>query len=131
MTDEAAVDTRILTTRDVAQLIQVTESYVIKGIGRGQIPASRIGSEWRYWKPLVIARVLPHSEATTPSDDSITEPEVVTAGELATLLRLTPNTISLRIAEGSIPAAKVGKGYRIHWPTVRAVLEQGKDFTPR
>lgn len=131
MIDRAAGDPRILTTKETADLIKASEAYVIRGIRSGLIPASRIGSEWRYWKPLVLTQVLSTSDLTTPSDSSITEPDVVTATELAVLLRMTPHTVSRRIADGSIPARKVGKGWRCHWPTVRSVLEKGQDFTPR
>ena len=130
MIDGGASDPRILTTKETAELIKASEAYVIRGVNSGLIPASRIGSEWRYWKPLVLTRVLSTSDITQ-GDSSVTEPDVVTASELAQLLGMTPHTVSKRIADGSIPARKVGKGWRCHWPTIRSVLEQGQDFTPR
>lgn len=130
MIDGAVGDPRILTTKETAELIKASEAYVIRGVNSGLIPASRIGSEWRYWKPLVLTQVLSTSDLTL-GDTSVTEPDVVTAAELAQLLRMTPQTVSKRIADGSIPARKVGKGWRCHWPTIRSVLEQGRDFTPR
>lgn len=130
MIDGAVGDPRILTTKEVAELIKASEAYVIRGVNSGLIPASRIGSEWRYWKPLVLTQVLSSSDLTL-GGSSVTEADVVTAAELAQLLRMTPHTVSKRIADGSIPARKIGKGWRCHWPTIRSVLEQGQDFTPR
>ncbi len=132
MVGEVAGDPRILTTKEVAELIKASEAYVIRGVNSGSIPASRIGSEWRYWKPLVLARVLSTTSDLTVSGSLVTQgPDVVTAVELGQLLRMTAHTVSKRIADGSIPARKVGKGWRCHWPTIRSVLEQGQDFTPR
>lgn len=108
-------------------MIQTSDTWVVRSIARGAMPASRIGSEWRYWKPLVLARILHAPQDITPGPP---EPDVVTATELAALLRMAPHTISDRIADGSIPAFKVGKGWRIHWPTVRGRLERGEPFYP-
>ena len=60
------------------------------------------------------------------------EPDVVTPPSWPPLFTMAPSTISERIADGSIPATKDGKGWRIHWPTIRAVLDEGAGlFTPR
>jgi excisionase family DNA binding protein len=132
MSSEAAGDPRILTTKQAAELIKTTEAYVIRSIGRGVMPASRIGSEWRYWKPLILARILRTTDPTpSATPDDAEPPDVVTAAELAVLLQLGAHTVGQRIADGSIPAAKVGKRWLIHWPTIRGTLEQGEDFTPR
>lgn len=130
MIDASAGDPRILTTRQVTELLKTSESFVMRGVHQGTIPASRIGFEWRYWRPLVLVRVLHAPEPTADPATECEPAEVLTAAELAALFTMSPHTMSARIADGSIPARKVGKGWRIHWPTVRGRLERGESFDP-
>ncbi|MEA3376448.1 MAG: helix-turn-helix domain-containing protein [Chloroflexota bacterium] len=53
-------------------------------------------------------------------DEDPNRPEILTAREAADCLRITPDTLYKLIDEGGIPAARVGRQYRIH----RAHLER-------
>ena len=56
--------------------------------------------------------------------------DVITTAQLGEILQLSAESIRARIDDGSIPASKIGKHYRIYWPTIRARLEAGEDFAP-
>lgn len=53
-------------------------------------------------------------------NEDANQPQILTAQEAADYLRITKDTLYKLIKEGSIPAARVGRQYRIH----RAHLEQ-------
>lgn len=124
MPDDYA-DDRVLTTDLVAALLKLAPHTVIRHVQRGIIPASRLGGEYRYWRPLVREEVV----GADPEPDSDTEPDVLTVDQLAGRLKLTPATIVLRIEDQSIKAHKVGKVWRILWAPILRTLSKGDDFT--
>ena len=120
-------DSRIMTTGEVAKWLSVTEPTIGQHIQKGLIPASRLGSEWRFWRPLVLARLFPEVELVSTDD---ADPDIITIEELAARLRLSVPTVRMRIEDQSIPASRVGKTWRVYWPTIRDRLAKGQDFTP-
>jgi|NGEPerStandDraft_6_1074524.scaffolds.fasta_scaffold88955_2 excisionase family DNA binding protein len=127
MSPAGGPDPRIMTTSEVAKWLYLTEPTITQHIQRGLIPASRLGSEWRFWRPLLISRLFPEAEQVS-SDES--DPDIITIEELADRLRLSVPTVRMRIEDQSIPASRIGKIWRIYWPTIRDRLAEGKDFAP-
>lgn len=124
---ERGVNARAMTTQEVASWLVISLPVLAERVKAGTIPSSRIGRERRFWRPTVLAAVF--GEATVgPGDESV--PEVVTVEDLAQILQLNPATIRQRIRDGSIPASRIGDQYRIYWPSIRARLAAGQDFTP-
>ena len=124
----AARDERVMTRTEVASWLALSIPTLMTRIREGEIPATRIGGEWRFWRPALRARLFP---AEAPPEPDRNEPEVLTTAQLAELLRLTGETIRARIEDGSIPASRIGNQWRIYWPAIRARLEAGENFTPR
>ena len=127
MSPAGGPDPRIMTTAEVAKWLTLTEPTIIQHIQRGLIPASRLGAEWRFWRPLLLRRLFPEAEPVTSDDD---DPDIITIEELAQRLRLSVPTVRMRIEDRSIPASRIGKTWRTYWPTIRDRLAEGKDFTP-
>ena len=121
-------ETRVMTTSEVAKWLSLSEPTIIQHVQKGLIPASRIGAEWRYWRPLMITRLFP--EVGPVPDDADPDTDVITIEELARRLHLSVPTVRMRIEDRSIPASRVGKTWRIYWPTIRDRLAAGEDFTP-
>ena len=76
---------------------------------------------------MLISRLFPEAEQVS-SDES--DPDIITIEELADRLRLSVPTVRMRIEDQSIPASRIGKIWRIYWPTIRDRLAEGKDFAP-
>ena len=111
---------RVLTANEVATWLGLSEPTVIQ-----HVPNSRIGNEYRFWRASVCA-LFPEVEPVDDDDDA----GVITIEELAARLRLSTPTVRARIEDKSIPATRIGKAFRIYWPTIRDRLAQGKDFAP-
>lgn len=93
----------------------------------GDIPASRIGAEWRFWRPTLQAHLFAQlADAAAYRDEA----DIITTAQLAHRLQLTGETVRARIEDGSIPATKIGNQFRIFWPVIRARLAAGENFTP-
>lgn len=120
-------DPRVMTTSEVAKWLSLTEPTITQHIQKSLIPASRIGAEWRFWRPLLLTRLFPEAESVASDDD---DPDIITIEELAARLRLSVPTVRMRIDDHSIPASRIGKTWRIYWPTIRDRLAEGKDFVP-
>lgn len=123
-----APDERIMTRTEVASWLALSIPTLMARVRDGEVPGSRIGAEWRFWRPALRARLFPHE---APAEPHRIEAEVVTTAQLAELLQLTGETVRARIEDGSIPASKIGNQWRIYWPAIRARLEAGENFTPR
>ena len=123
-----APDERVMTRTEVASWLSLSFPTLMARISDGEIPASRIGGEWRFWRPTLRSRLFPAEAPPEPERD---EPEVLTTAQLAQLLQLTGETVRARIEDGSIPASRIGNHWRIYWPAIRARLEAGENFTPR
>lgn len=122
-----APDERVMTRTEVASWLSLSLPTLMARISDGEIPASRIGGEWRFWRPTLRSRLFPQA----PPEPERHEPEVLTTAQLAQLLQLTGETVRARIEDGSIPASRIGNHWRIYWPAIRARLEAGENFTPR
>lgn len=120
-------DDRIITRTEAASWLGVSLPTLMALIRNGEIPASRIGGEWRFWLPSLRTRLFPHH---APPEPQRQEPEIITTAQLAHTLQLTSETVRARIEDGSIPATRLGNQLRIHWATIRARLEAGDNFTP-
>ena len=124
----AARDERIMTRTEVASWLALSIPTLMARVREGKIPASRIGAEWRFWKPAVRSRLFPQEAPMEPHRADL---EVLTTAQLAEILQFTGETVRARIEDGSIPASKTGNQWRVYWPAIRARLEAGENFTPR
>lgn len=123
-----APDEQVMTRTEVASWLALSIPTLMARVREGEIPASRIGAEWRFWRPALRSRLFPQEAPTEPRRH---EAEVLTTAQLAELLQLTGETVRARIEDGSIPASRIGNQWRIYWPAIRARLEAGENFTPR
>lgn len=119
-------DDRIMTRTEVASWLALSLPTLMTLVRKGEIPASRIGGEWRFWRPTLRSHLFPRD---APPEPQRHEPEIITIAELAHTLQLTGETVRARIEDGSIPATRIGNRWRIHWPTIHARLEAGDNFT--
>lgn len=125
-----AADDRVMTRNEVAAWLTLSLPTLMAHIRDGVIPASQIGGEWRFWRPALLTRLFPQQAPPAP-DRHEHDVEVITTAQLGKLLRLTGETVRARIDDGSIPASKIGNHWRIYWPTIRARLQAGENFTPQ
>ena len=125
--DSNSADLRIMNTNEVAEWLGTATATLLTQVRNGAIPASRIGAEWRFWRPL-LTRVL-FAEQADPVDSSLDQPEVLTTAQLAQKLQIGVATIRRRASDGTIPATKIGNDFRFYWPAIKRRLENGEDFT--
>lgn len=125
--DKSSADPRVMSTNEVAEWLGTTTATLLTQVRSGAVPASRIGAEWRFWRPL-LTRVLFGEEPDTVGSEH-DQPDVLTAAQLATKLQIGVVTIRRRATDGSIPATKIGNDFRFYWPTIKRRLETGEDFT--
>ena len=48
-----ALDSEVMTLADIAQYLQLAEKTVLRMAQRGEIPAAKVASQWRFLKPVV------------------------------------------------------------------------------
>lgn len=126
--DPPVTDDRVMTRNEVASWLAISLPTLMARVEAGDVPASRIGKEWRFWRPALAHRLF---ALEAPVESTRHDAEIITTTQLAERLQLTSETVRARIDDGSIPASKIGNTYRIYWPAIRAKLESGEDFTPR
>lgn len=114
----------VMTIPEVMEWLKLGRSALATQITEGGIPVSRIGGEYRFWRPLLLRQIFGKELRAEAG------PDVITPAELAVTLRLTYETVRARLMDGSIPARRIGSTYRIWWPEVREYLETGQDFVP-
>lgn len=127
MTDDTTTDPvagHVMTTSEVMTWLGLSRPALVAQIQAGDVPASRIGGEYRFWRPTLLRQFFGQEQAVEPGRD------VITPDDLAERLRLSAQTVRSRIADGSIPASKFGNQWRIWWPTILGRLEKGEDFPP-
>lgn len=124
----ATPDARVMTRSEVASWLAMSVPTLMARVRAGGVPASRIGGEWRFWRPALESRLFSQE---APVQANRHEPDVITTAQLGELLQLSAESIRARIEDGSIPASKIGNNYRIYWPIIRARLEAGEDFVPQ
>ena len=59
-----------------------------------------------------------------------TDPDVVSLAEAASRLGITTKTLSAELNARRIPGRKVGREWRLHWPTVVEWLKQSEHGGP-
>jgi excisionase family DNA binding protein len=59
---EAMADTGIMTVRDVARYLRMSEAKVYRMVNNGQIPSFRLGKSWRFKRELVDNWILKETE---------------------------------------------------------------------
>lgn len=123
--DKFSTDPRIMSTQEVARWLNTSTATLLTQVRDGAVPTSRIGSEVRYWRPLLKRALFDENDPPMPEHD---EPEVLTAAQLAAKLQIGVATIRRRATDGSIPAARIGADFRFYWPAIRRRLENGEDF---
>jgi excisionase family DNA binding protein len=72
------------------------------------------------WSMAVVA---PDIERVREDRRPLTRAEVMTAAEVAELLRLPVSTVYLLAARGDIPSNRFGRAYRFLRPRIEALLE--------
>ena len=124
---------RVMTRSEVASWLAVSVPTLMARVRAGDIPASRIGGEWRFWRPTLESHLFSQEAPVEANgrEANRREADVITTGQLGEILQLSAESIRARIEDGSIPASKIGNHYRIYWPTIRARLEAGEDFGPK
>lgn len=98
----------------------------------GDIPATRIGAQWRIYTPSLLAAVLDPAaarQATPALPPDWQEPGIVTSEELADLLGLPTGTLKILLNQGRIPAGKGGGRWRAYWPAILAKIAAGQPLT--
>ncbi len=108
----------VLSLRQAADLLGVHPVTVRKRAKTGDLPGAQIGTSWRFWRPALLAEL---TSGTMPTKPDATR-EFVSTHELAALLGLSEVTVRSLLRDGAIPAGKVGLRWRVHWPTVRALI---------
>ena len=125
---------QLMTVAGVAQLLTVHPQTVLARVHAGVIPGARIGAQWRFWRPTMLARAVGDEaakqmlavEGYSPADD----PEVVTPTELADLLGVNLSTVRTALNSGAIPAGRVGRRWQIYWPLIRDAIAAGAPLGP-
>lgn len=108
-----------------ATLLAVGKPSVYRLVRAGDVPAWRLGGQWRMWRPAILRAVagpeVEQQHPMTPAGD----PEMISASTLAELLDISLPTCHALINDGTIPARKVGATTRIWWPSVRQLMIDG------
>lgn len=117
----------VLDIPETAALLSLSKSSTYRAVRAGEIPAWRLGSQWRLWRPAVLRAVggdaVEDEHPMIPAE----EPQVIDRAELATLLDITPQTCLTLIRQGLIPSRRVGGTYRIYWPSIRQMMIDGSN----
>jgi len=116
--------------KGAAMLIAAQPATTRRMAAAGEVPGTRVGGQWRFWKPALLTRVAGADAAAHalgdyhPSDD----PGVVDIHELADLLGLSEGRLSLLLRQGDVPATKVGRQWRAYWPAIRDRIAAGQSL---
>lgn len=108
-----------------AQVLSLSKSSTYRVVRSGEIPAWRLGQQWRLWRPAVLRALAgPEVEEQHPLHPA-GDPELIDPATLADLLDIAPQTCLLLLREGAIPSRRVGASIRIWWPSVRQLMIDG------
>lgn len=108
----------VLTVQSAAELAAVDVTTLRRSLAHGQMPGARLGRNWRLWRPALLEAV----GAAQPPPSTVTVPEVVTLADLGVLLGISKPTLISLAAGGHLPARKVGALWRVHWPSIVAMM---------
>ena len=110
----------------LAELLSVSPVSAGRLARSGSVPGRKVGREWRFWVPAVLAVAAPHAR---PPDPRPPVGVLLSARTLAGLLGLHPNTARALMRAGRLPAQRVGGVWRAHWPSVQDWLAHGDTGT--
>lgn len=126
---DGGVHPQLLDVPGVAAMIGRSRPTVRRWATDGDIPGTRIGGQWRFWQPSLIASVLgpeaAQGEAITMPEGFI-EPRVVDVAGLAELLGIHERTLALLVRSGEVPARKTGGRWMAYWPPIRERIIAGQ-----
>lgn len=116
----------------LADTMGVHAITVRRWIAARTVPASRVGRAWRMWGPAVVERLFGDAvqAGAHVADPGPEPPEIVDIVTVAELLGISESTARTLVRSGALPAARVGRTYRLHWPTIRDRIARGEDLTP-
>lgn len=108
-----------------AKLLAVSKPSVYRLVRAGEVPAWRLGGQWRMWRPAVLRAVAgPEAEDQHPMVPE-GDPELLDTHALADLLDISVPTCHTLLGDGTIPSRRVGSRVRIWWPAVRQLMIDG------
>lgn len=122
------MEKRLLTLEQAAELLQLHPRTVVAKARSGEIPGSKLGGGWRFWRPSLEAML--SGRPVTPVDPDGTHPWISTA-QAADLLGTTRQTVLNLLAKRQLPAAKVAGQWRVDWWRVRNAIAVGELIMPR
>jgi PTS system nitrogen regulatory IIA component len=97
----------LLTTRQLAQYLQLSERSVYRMLERGELPATRVGGQWRFRKSAVDewldqgGMALAGDDSAAGSSAAATPAAAADAQQFGVADRLSANNIMLDLAPGS------------------------------
>jgi len=122
----------VLDAEGAALLVKVRLVAIRRWAHDGEIPGTRVGGQWRFWAPSLLARtigVAAAQDAVPPLPPDHVEPGIVDSSELAALLGFPDRTITYLMRQDRIPGEKVGGTWRTYWPSIRSKLAEGLPLT--
>lgn len=120
----------VLDIEATASLLSLSKTSTYRVVRSGEIPAWRVGKQWRLWRPAVLLAVGgPEVERDHPMYPK-GDPELIDRFALAELIDLAPATCLLLLRNGTIPSRRVGASTRIWWPNVRQLMIDGAQSDP-
>lgn len=116
----------VLDIASTADLLGLSRASTYRAVRAGELPAWRVGKQWRLWRPAVLRAVGgPEVEDAHPLHPPA-DPQLVDRATLAEMLGLAPATCSALLRDGTIPSRTLGGAVRIWWPTVRHLMIDGE-----
>lgn len=111
----------------LADLLKISVTSAARRAREGTVPGVKIGREWRFWTPAVVAVVT----GTIEADADTEMPGLVHAEDLAELLGIHANTMRRLLRRGQVPGRRVGGTWMAHWPSVcRWIAAGGRPSSP-
>src|SRR5262245_39254352 len=101
----------VMTAAEVSKFLSLDIRTVIKRASDGTIPGIKLGKQWRFSRSELVS--------TSSSKD------VMTAGEVAELLRLHIKNVIKFAVDGTIPGIKLGKQWRFNRPEIARLMNSG------
>lgn len=108
----------ILTLQGAAELLGVNAQTVRRRILAGELPAGKVASEWRLWRPALMEIL------TGQAQPLALEEQTLGTEEFAQRVGLSGQAVRRNVRTGVIPAARIGGTWRIYWPTIVHSLQQ-------
>ena len=120
---------QLLDVPAVAAMIGRSSPTVRRWATDGEIPGTRIGGQWRFWRSSLITSVLGPDAAegeAVAMPEGFVEPRVVDVAQLADLLGIHERTLALLVRNGEVPARKTGGRWMAYWPPIRERIIAGQ-----